>query len=82
MHFLPIKYFISQKNAGKKTNYWPQGLQIIAFQQSFSKCWWKRPILRGHSSKNLLKLGDIFNWVKKTKSQNFKFGAPYGCLVG
>ena len=29
----------------KKKEIWPQGLQIAAFQQSFSQCWWKNPIL-------------------------------------
>ena len=24
----------------KERNFWPQCLQIAAFQQSFSKCWW------------------------------------------
>ena len=33
-------YFYFKKNS-------PQGLQIAAFQQSFSQCWWKRIILEG-----------------------------------
>ena len=47
MHFIPIQDFYSQKNARnkKERNFLPQGLQIAAFQQSFSQCWWKRPIL-------------------------------------
>ena len=36
-----------------KKNYWPQGLKIIAFQQSFSQCWWKRPILEGSFIKKI-----------------------------
>ena len=27
------------------------------------------------------RVGNIYNWVKR-KKLNFKFGAPYGCLVG
>ena len=41
--------FVSQKCASNKKgrNFGPRGLQIAAFQQSFSQCWWKRPILEG-----------------------------------
>ena len=41
--------FFSQKYACNKKdrNVWPQGFQIAAVQQSFSQCWWKRPILEG-----------------------------------
>ena len=31
----------------KERNGWQQGYQIAAFQQSFSRCWWKRSILAG-----------------------------------
>ena len=31
----------------KVRNFWPQGLEIAGFQQSFLQCWWKRPILEG-----------------------------------
>ena len=39
----------SQKYAcnEKERIFLPQGLQIAAFQQSFSQCWWKRPIFKG-----------------------------------
>ena len=39
----------SQKYARnkKERNFLPQGLQIAALKQSFSQCWWKRPILEG-----------------------------------
>ena len=49
MHFLPIqKKFIQKYDRNKKkSNFRPQGLQIAAFQQSFSQCWWKRPIFEG-----------------------------------
>ena len=41
--------FFSQKYAHnkKERNFLPQGLQIAAFQQSFSECWRKHPILKG-----------------------------------
>ena len=37
----------SQKYAHnkKERNFWPQGIQIAAFQQSFSQCWWNCSIL-------------------------------------
>ena len=49
MHFVPIQEFFLQKYARNKKErfFWPQGLQIAAFQQSFSQCWWIRPILEG-----------------------------------
>ena len=42
--------FFSQKYTrnNKENKFRPQDLQIAAFQQSFSQCWWKRPILGGH----------------------------------
>ena len=41
--------FFSQKYArnNEDRNFLPQGLQIAALLQSFSQCWWKRPILEG-----------------------------------
>ena len=41
MHFTQIQKNSLQKYAGnkKERNYLTQGLQIVAFQQSFSKCW-------------------------------------------
>ena len=41
--------FSSEKYAHnkKERNFSPEGIQIVAFQQSFSQCWWKRPILEG-----------------------------------
>ena len=49
MHFIPIQDLFKQKYAGnkKERNFLRQVLQIAAFQQSFSQCWWKRPILKG-----------------------------------
>ena len=41
--FFPRKY-ARYKN---KNKIWLQGLQIAAFQQSFSQCWWKCPIFEG-----------------------------------
>ena len=48
-HCLPIHNFFPQKYARnkKERNFRPQGLQIASFQQSFSQCWWIRPILKG-----------------------------------
>ena len=41
-----FKTFFTKYSGNKKErNYWLQGLQIVAFQQSFSQCWWKLPIL-------------------------------------
>ena len=41
--------FVLQKCARnkKERNFGPQGLQIAAFQQSFSQCWGKCSILEG-----------------------------------
>ena len=49
MHFIPIQDFFSHKYARnkKERNFLPQNLQIAAFQQSCSQCWWKHPILEG-----------------------------------
>ena len=49
MPLLPIKDFF-HKNMNiikKKEKMLLQGLQIAAFQQSFSQCWCQRPILEG-----------------------------------
>ena len=47
--FITNSRFFLQKYARnkKKSKKLPQGLQIAAFQQSFSQCWWKHPIFDG-----------------------------------
>ena len=49
--------FFSQKYARnkKERKFWPQGLLIAAFQQSYSQFGWKRPILEGSLIQNLPK---------------------------
>ena len=48
MHLIPIQdCFTSYAHNKKERNFWPQGLQMAAFQQSFSQRWWKCSILEG-----------------------------------
>ena len=49
MHFIPIKVFFykNRQVIKKKKKFDQEGLQTAAFQQSFSQCWWKNPILEG-----------------------------------
>ena len=42
-----LHIFSQNMHVIKKRNFWLQGLQITAFQQSFSKCWWSCYILEG-----------------------------------
>ena len=67
MLFISIQNFFDKhmQVIKKQINFWPQGLQIVAFQQSFSQCWWKLPILEG----SLVK--------KKTTYLNHELGSKF-----